>query len=395
MSKILKTFSILPLLVLFIGFLILGYYSKVPEQEVLAQEYGRLTCNGPIIPNGQIAEDVVRLINVVFKEYQFASSYLGTVINYGQNLLAAISQSDDVCDFSRCQPNMANNMPGEVSNVAPDFILELNAYIVKGRVGIRPGICAPGECIGDPCAIGDIRSSVKGMYNLRSTFAASYNIIHNTFEKKSQAVTEDTRIKENDYLRRDKPDGPEPSKVENADPAQGPVDMITKKEDISRRIEAVEGLLELCSLSELEREMIRAGKMGHKTVRKCIDALKDGSYEYPEPWSEACEDLCSAGPTEWCIDCLSKCGGTSILAKLNCRIYGTEDSIEVPENSKNCSNGADDSCCGDECGGGYFDYFSPDCDECLSKGLTGDEKEAWLCGGHLHNWICCSAVPLN
>lgn len=387
MSKILKTISFLPLLVGFVGFLTLGYYSKTPEQEAAAQEYGQLTCNGPIIPNGQIAEDVVRLVNIVFKEYQFASGYLGTIINYGQNLLAGLSQTEDVCDFSICQPNMANNMPGEVSNIAPDFILELNAYIIKGQVGIRPGLCTPGECAGDPCAIGDIRSNTDGMYNLKSSFAASYKTIHDTFETKSQPVTEDTRIKADDYLGRDKPpyrDGPE-----NADPAQGPVDMITKQEEIKRKIEAVEGLLELCSLSELEREMVRAGRMGHKTVRKCIDALLDGTYEHPEPWSEACEIECSGGDTRECIDCLGNCQGTSILAKLNCRIYSTKTGADAP---KNCSNGKDSECCGGLC---RDNYDSPACSECLCKGLDSKEEcNAWMCGGHFHNWICCSAEPL-
>lgn len=374
MSKILKIISYLPLLVLFIGFLALGYYSKTPEQEAAAQEYGRITCNGPIIPNGQIAEDVVELVNIVFKEYQFASGYLGTIINYGQNLLAALSQSEDVCDFSRCQPNMANNRPGEVSNIASDFFLQLNAYTWKAQVGIRPGLCTPGECAGDPCAIGDIRSNIDGMDKLKSSFAVSYNTIHKTFKTKSEPVTEDTRIKANDYLNRDE------------EPVGTP---ITKQEEIRRNIEAAEGLLELCSLSELERKMVKAGKMGHKKVRKCVDALRDGTYEHPEPWSEACEDECSAGPTEWCISCLSECRGTSILAKLNCRIYGTETSALVPSH---CSNGADDSCCGTVCRDGFD---SPFCDECLSRGLVGYEREAWLCGGHLHNWICCSAVPID
>jgi len=384
MSKILKTISILPLLALFIGFLTLGYYSKPPEQEVAAQEYSLLTCNGPIIPNGQVAEDVIELVNVVFKEYQDASGYLGTIISFGQSLLADLTPTGDaknVCDFSVCKPTIANNMPGEVSNIAPTFSLTLNAYIVKGKVGVRPGICNAGECSGDPCAINGIRSNINGMYSLKGTFAASYNIIHDTFEIPSEPVTEDNRIKANDYLKR-------------TEEVLGEGLKLTKQEDIRRRIEAAEGLLELCSLSELEREMVRAGKMGHKTVKRCTEALEDGSYEYPEPWSEMCEAECSVGSTEWCIACLSECEGTSILAKLNCRIYGIKDEMEVPANSKNCSNGADDSCCGKECGGGYFDYFSTDCDECLSKGLTGHEREAWLCGGHPHNWICCSAVPV-
>lgn len=374
MSKILKTISFLPLLAGFAGFLALGYYSQPPEEEVSAQEFGALTCNGPIIPNGQVAEDVVELMNVVFKEYQLASGNLRTIINQGQGLLAAVSQTEDVCDFSKCQPQMVNNRPGEVSNIAPNFFLQLNAYAIKGQVGIRPGLCSESECAGDPCAIGDIRSNIEAMANLVTSFSASYNNIHDTFSAKSQAVTEDTRIKANDYKNRQE------------EPIGAP---ITKQEEIKRKIEAVEGLIELCSLSELERQMVKAGKLGEKKLKKCIDALKDGAYEHPIPWSEACSQECSGGDTQRCVECLGSCQGTSILARLNCRIYSVKTGADAP---KNCGNGKDPACCGNVC---KDNFDSPLCNECLCKGLTTEECNAWICGGHLHNWICCSAAPLK
>lgn len=370
-----KYLKLVFLLVGFVGFLALGHYSQVPEQPASAQEFSALTCNGPIIPNGQVAEDVVELVNVVFKEYQLASGYLGTVIEHAQGLLAALSQTEDVCDFSRCMPNMANSMPGQVSNVAPDFFLRLNAYLVKGEAGIRPGLCTPGECVGDPCAVGDIRSNIKEIKNLATAFPASYNIIHDTFSTPSQLVTEDTRIKANDYLER---------------PEEAVGTPITKQEEIKRKIEAVEGLLELCSLSELERQMVKAGRMGNKKVEKCIDTLRDGTYEHPRPWSEACEVECSLGDTKECVDCLGNCQGTSILAKLNCRIYSKKTGADA---SENCSNGKDPDCCGSVC---RDDYDSSECSECLCRGLgSQDECDAWICGGHHHNWICCSAAPLK
>lgn len=379
-SKTIKLISSLFLLAGFAGFLAVGYYAKQENLEVTAQEFGPIECNGPIVPNGEIPDDVIKLVNVVFKQYQLSAGYLNSVIGYTQALLASLSQTESVCDFALCTPEMANNMPGEVSNVAPGFSLTLNAYVVKGELGIRPGICTPGEGEGDPCALGDIRANVKGLDTYKSAFSGAYQNINDTFSLKETPVTEDTRIKANDYRGR-----PE----ENADSALGPVALLTRQEEIRRKIETAEALIELCSLTALERKMFEQGKMGKRKLEKCIDALRDKTYKHPKPWSEACEIECSAGASQECVNCLGRCEGTSVLAKLNCRIYSRAAGPDFP---KNCSNGADDSCCGNVCREGYD---TPECDECLSRGLTKEQSQAWLCGGHLHNWLCCSAVALG
>lgn len=374
MPKILKNIFLMFLLMGFIGFLTLGYYSKEPDEVVLAQEFGALECNGPIVPNGAVSEEIIRLVNVVFKQYQLSAGYLQSAINHAQGLIVALTQTENVCDFSKCGAEMTNNKPGEVSNVAPDFSLMLNAYVVKGEVGIRPGLCTDREGVGDPCSIKDIRSSVEHLDFLTSAFKGSYGEIHRVFSTKSESATEDTRIKANDYLERTE---------------ESVGELMTKQEEIKRKLEAVEGLIELCSLSELERKMAEQGRMGERKLKKCIDALRDGTYEHPEPWSEACENECSVGPSEECIECLGECEGTSILSKLNCRIYSEKTGANTPEN---CSNGEDASCCGSVC---KDDYDSPACDDCLCAGLSREECNAWLCGGHFHNWICCSAVPID
>jgi hypothetical protein len=268
---------------------------------------------------------------------------------------------------------MAENEPGKTSNIAPDFFLRLNAYIVKAQVGIRPPVCTPTEAVGDPCSLGDITENIEQLDNLKTSFAPRYEVIHNLFITESEDLTEDTRIKERDYLGR---------------PKEDVGDKITRQEEIYRKIEAVTALTELCSLSNLERELVSEGKMGEKTVKRCIDALHSGAYEAPRPWSEMCENECSAGATNECVECLGKCEGTSMLAKLNCRIYGTDDT------NPNCSNGADDSCCGNVCGSSSS-YGSLTCNKCLSRGLPSDEFERFLCGGSHKNWICCKAVSIN
>lgn len=374
MLKTIKFVTSLFVLAGFIGFLTIGYYAKQENPTATAQEFGDLECSGPIVPNGDVSEDVIKLVNIVFKEYQKSAMNLKAAISHSQILWASLSQNNDVCDFSKCEPKVANNSQDRVGNSAPGFALTLNAYIVKGEVGIRPPFCNPGEAVGDPCFLGDIRSDIEQLKILTSGFSAGYETIHKTFSTVSEMVTEDTRIKANDYLNR---------------PEEPVGKLITKQEEIRRKMEAVEGLLDLCTLSALEREMVEDGKMGERKVEKCINVLRSGQYKAPKPWSEACIDECSSGPTEWCTGCLGECEGTSVLAKLNCRIYSTKTGADTP---KNCSNGKDPSCCGDVCKDNYNSFK---CDECLSRGLSGTDREAWLCGGHPHNWICCSAVPLE
>jgi len=384
MSKITKTIYPLFLVVGFIGFLVVGYYTQEPSPTVVAQEYGTLRCNGPIVPNGSVSEDVIELLDTVYRAYQDTALDLQAAISHAQIIWASLNQTDDVCDFSKCRAEIANNSTDETVNIAPDFGLILNAYIVKAEVGIRPGICDPGPAVGDPCSIADIRANLEQLQMLNSSFLAGYMQIHNLFATENIPVTADTSIKKDDYLGRDKEDGPE-----NADPSKGDVDMLTPQEEVRRKIEVAEGLIDLCTLSELERKQFKAGKRGNKKLEKCIDALKNGTYEHPEPWSEACKGECSAGPTQTCVDCLGECKGTSILARMNCRIYSLSTGPDFPEN---CSNGADPTCCGNVC---RDDYYSRECDQCLSKGLDEDEFESFLCGGSVKNWICCSAVPLE
>jgi len=378
MNKIIKIISSILAILGFIGFLAVGYYAKQENPTAIAQEFSKLKCAGPIIPNGDVTEDTIELLDVVFQEYQKVAMDVQIALGHAQSIWASLSQSEGVCDFSKCQPQMANNDPGKTSNVAPDFFLRLNAYIVKAQVGIRPPVCSPTEAVGDPCSLEGIEESISQLYNLRTSFAPRYEIIHNLFLTPSEKVTEDTRIKDMDYLGRQE---------------EGVGDEITRQEEIYRKIEAVTVLTDICSSSNLERKLVKEGKLGDKTVKKCIDALHEGAYEMPQPWSEMCKVECSPGATDKCIECLGRCEGTSVLAKLNCRIYGTDATV-IPTNKKNCSNGVDPSCCGNVCGSSSS-YGNPACNECLSRGLPSDEFERFLCGGSHKNWICCSAVPLK
>jgi len=354
---------------LIVGFVFLsvyGYLNK-EEKEISAEEVGSWTCSF-IVPVASPIEESSELMNFVFKEYQNnASRYLDSVVEHALGIVDALSQGQDgiPCDFSKCQAEVAEAEPGRVSNVAPDFTIEFDAYVWKGSLSARPAFCSPGECVGDPCSLSNIRAQKEELAKLKAAFVESYTRINDLFS---------TPIVPVDYFTR--------QEGENADSEEGPVTLITRQEAVKRIALWAYRELEFCSLSTRERELVKAGKLGDRKVLRCKDALEQGIYKRPKPWSEKCEEECKAGLTEECAACLKECKGSSFLANLNCKMYREEDHSKCGESQK---------CCGQFCKQG----FSPECRECMCEGLTDIACTDLVCAGSGDNYMCCHQGTLE
>ena len=341
------------------------YYSQQEKQDyVLAQDNlvedtpTGLICDFPI-PVASPLKDAVALIDNVYQEYYNNFNYLESAISTMQGIIEVIGNpetEDTVCDFTVCRTNPTNAMYGEVANVAFDLELRVSALTRSFKVaGLRPGICIPGDCVGNPCKIGTLEAYAKELDGLAKIFAASYGRINDLFSTESEVITYDLAI-----------------------PGDAVGGLLTPQDAIYREIDLAGRELQFCSLTALEQKRKQAGEHIERETMRCDIALDSGLY-WPAKWSEKCLEQCSSNEEDAeqkCNDCLGECKGDSVLAVLNCKIYRIS-------NHKKC--GENQECCGDKCRNGSIE----ECGACLQKGLSRDEYRDLLCAGTVNNSVCC------
>lgn len=333
---------------LFVVFLTLGYFQKL-KQPAVAEAFGGLVCDA-IIPIGEVPEDIKGLMDIVYQNYQANVEDVKAAVGSLTEIVALLTENPEVCHFDRCYP--------EVVDTGPDFALKFNALVKSGEiVGAHLPICTPKAALGQPCPVID-ELAITHFKELEGSLRASAKEIEELFSEKTELVTEETAQEgETPYVTK-----------------------LTRLEAVQRNIDLVDRWLNPssvinCALSERERDLIKAGKLPEmlKEPMRCKDALEQGLYKRPTPWSEKCQDECGAGLSDDCVKCLAKCEGISAIAKLNCKMYSDQSEQ-----------------CGNVCKKG----FSPDCTNCLCEGLSDKECTTLLCGS-ANNWLCCHALPLE
>lgn len=336
---------------------------------VVAQEQGKWTCSF-VAPVGAPLKKSSALVNEVYKEYNKAAGYLTTAITSAQGALASISENDNVCDFTKCYAERDNS-----NNISPDFKLGITSGIGIGGLSIpslipidfdlvtaRAPLCAKRDCLGDPCSLDVLRRNLAELESLRLSFEKSYTNISDLFSKKTEAITYDLAEKESEIGLN-----------------------VTKKEAVERSILWAENELNFCALTDRERELVKAGKLGDRKLMRCVDAVQQGLYERPKIWSEKCDKECKSGTEQGlkeCVECLQKCEGTSLLAQLNCKMLRPEDGPACLPNGK---------CCGEHCANG----FDEECSACLCDGLSEKQCYELVCGGSVDNYMCCHQGSLE
>ena len=353
------------IMVCFSIFVTAGYYSSQSRANfVIAQDEelpADFVCDFPI-PAANALKSSVKLIDSVYQEYQVSTGYLNAVISTLNGVFGSIG-SDNVCDFSECFPKSANAIPGSVSNISFDFDLDLaTLFQTVNLVNIRPPLCVPGKCVGDPCKLGELRDYLKELKSLENLFATSYNNIHTLFSEPTEIITYDLALTTNG--------------------ATDEGGLLTKQDAILREIDVADRELEFCKLTAVERKRKMAGEHIERNTMRCDLALEAGVY-WPRAWSEKCTEECSFGDaTEECIACLAKCEGTSVLADINCKIYREGD-------YEKC--GVEGKCCGLECKKG----MTAECNSCLRGSSSDQEYRDWLCWGTDRNPVCCYKGSLD
>lgn len=358
------------------GFIFVGFLFREKKSDILrVQAFSGLACDEPI-PIGKALNDIVDIMNDAFVVYR--NNNLDFAINNIQALVSALGANKDVCDFSRCSP--------QIENEGGKAVIILDAYVRSWEIGMEPfppGMCEMKECTGDICP--NVQQHIKGragaqgmigLETLISVFDTSADMIHGIFGTKNIPLPED-------LLREGEKAGI----------------LVTKADILERQVEKVKGWLspstgKNCMPSNLDRKLIADGRMGNRYPIRCVESLEDGSY-WPKMWSQECSYECEKRTEEDCIKCLKKSpdAKSSILAKINFRVYNKCES--------DCKNPL-----------GQWE-LTDDCYGCLCKepakavagsgGVTGgaeitltaEECTAWLCGGDIDNWICCHETSID
>jgi len=308
-------------------------------------------CNEPI-PTGKTWHDVLGIMHDVYDQLQGIKGSLDLGAKELETAVVALNENPNICDFRACSP--------QVINQGPDISLKVS-YIVGTKTVLsgRIPLCKPKQCIGQPCP--DIDKYLKTLKEVRDSVKSSRQTIHDMFTKETAAVGEDLK-KEN----------------------ENPWDKITLPEKAERELQLARewfhpaaGYRKSCALNETEKIKAEEGEIGDVYPARCVDALEMGIY-WPKPWSKACQSECQKGPNKECRECLGgerSCKEDSVLAKINCHIYGA---------------------CQDKCQG----ELSKECLQCLcrdesGKELSEEECIAWVCGGNYYNYVCCHSKPLK
>ena len=362
------------------------------EEEIQGDEI----CDLPI-PLDMPLQSAVELVDKVFQQYKQAAYYVQQAVSGLQAVVAGLS-SDTVCDFSKCRSLPANNDLSQTTNIAPDLDLNINTLIgpeYKG-VGIRIPLCLDTEeCVGDPCALSEINKAKNELISLQAALKGSYTAINKLFTTANQPINYDTA---------------KPSEIKS----DMSVDKnVTPQEMVERETESAIMWLEFCSLTTKEKTAKDEGASIRREPTRCFEAIEQNIY-WPRPWSEKCQQECPVGvATKECIDCLAKCAGTSVLSRINCRVYNPKENdikcqpvnmIKKPftpsapanideakewlaqtEQEANAYDMAWQKCCGLVCSNG----MNEKCGECICSGMSREECRAWLCGGSDRNFVCC------
>lgn len=362
-TNLLKLTSVVTAVFILAAVFFLGYHQKI-NYPVLAKQFGGPLCDS-IIPAANPLESSVELVDVVFQDYGHSADAVDLAIKDLSAILASLDKNNgQACDFSQCVPQAAfEGVAGQTKNVAPEFKLRIDLYLAEIEAGLRPPFCVATQCQGDPCGTKDIAGFKKELEAVKNQIANYYQDIRTTFSVATETVSEDTRVRAGDFAGR-------PEEIAG-------VTKVTKQEMVQREIDWANSALEKCSMTDLERKKAEAGKYGYRYVLECEQALAEGKY-WPRPWSESCQKECDKGATKDCFDCLAKCEGTSFLSNINCKIYSSkQDEVRCYPNGK---------CCGEKCRQGVDD---PDCLACLCEGLSETQCKERLCGGNIHNFVCC------
>lgn len=376
MRKVFKIFIGFLIGFVFVTLLVSAFLSN-KEKPVSAQEFSatRLVCDEPI-PIGEAAELVSEILNTVYKEFRDSQDYLDFAVSHTKEMAAELYvYPETICDFSKCYPR--------VTNLGPSVTFEIDYfYDTKKISGLCVPLCKALECAGDPCP--DLKDHLETTKAAIGQINSSKEIINKIFKDRPDnetmvPVTEDIR-------KEGEPVGKKITKFEAA----------KRKLKLAREWlhSAAEEGKRTCVLTDLERKKVEAGELGDRYQMRCTDALEDGVY-WPRAWSENCQDDCTEKvPTDKCKTCLAECEGTSALAEINCKIYGTCKSYCQEELTQEC---IDCLCCKKlsvptaiiPYGGVVVGEIT--CQESLSE----QECTAWICGGSTFNWVCCHESPLE
>ncbi len=334
--------------------LAVGFLQK-EEEPVKASGLGDMVCDA-IIPVGEAAEEVKAIMDIVYKAYRGSVKDMISSSGYLTELIALISENNEVCDFEKCKPR--------VDDIGPDLKLKYNALVKSGEiVGAHLPLCIKDGGVGEPCPVIDDHV-LASFINLQSVLHGAGANIHDLFSKKTEFVTEETKH-----------------------PGEIPyVTKITRLEAVQRKLELVDkwltpsvGTQHSCVLSTVDKKRALAGKIGDVFPIQCAIALEQGHY-WPEAWSEVCIDECNDGADEDCVECLAKCEGKSVLAQINCILY---NKTEVGNCGSVCSGSLNDEC------------FECLCTDGQGHALSRENCIEWLCGGSYYNWVCCHETSLE
>ena len=340
-------------IICFSAFLSIGFLQK-EEQQVKAEQFSNLVCD-QIIPVGEAAEEVKEIMDIVFQEYKESASDIMSATKYLTEVIALLSDNDEVCDFTKCKP--------QVDDIGPDLTLKYTAIIKSGEIaGAHLPLCVKDGGVGEPCPVID-EHVVDTFSYLKKSLNGSGKNIHDLFSIKTEFVTEET-----------KHEGETPYETK-----------ITRLEAAQRILELVDmwltpsvGTMKSCALSELDKKKVRDGKMGDVFPIQCAKAIEEGYY-WPRAWSDDCVEECQEEVTKECKECLGRCEGKSTLAKINCVIY----------------NKTKPKTCGSMCDKGPTeDCLSCLCSDGLGHPLSNENCIAWLCGNY-YNWVCCHETSLK
>lgn len=363
MTKVTKIGIILCLLSTLTLLLFLGYPPEKETGEVEAQAElfttpnplasvivspGAIICTEPI-PIGEMFAENKKVLDYVFQQYKNSAGALNSAIKVLSNIVAKLSESEDVCDFSKCQ--------AQVVNVGPEVGLKAFG---KSVLSSRVPMCIEKPCVGSPCA--DLSGDIEELKAIKKAFAAASENIKNMFEDEKFPLRYDL-VK--------------PTEENQANKKVSLFEIAQRKIDLTRSWFTPSVGKPSCVLTEIER------KRGIKRFPlRCQEALEEGFY-WPKAWSKECNKQCENGLTQECQDCL-KCANCSedekqkiekygsFLARFNYKLYGV------------CANACSSK------------TNSPECFSCLCDGMSQQDCLDFICGGDdgaSQNFVCCYQVP--
>lgn len=368
MRKKLKILIIIPTIT--IGFVLFLYFKN--PFKVKAES--PIVCTEPI-PIGVTIEKTQNLLDELYQKFEKLRDFLDIQVSVATQIVGEITNptdSNEVCDFSKCVPpplvrledvsetGLGRNESPELEIAITTGVPGVDVSLAKGTFCV--GICASRSCLENPCPdltkyqqlIKKIPQETEDLYNEVKELLLSKKYPITSEIKKEKEVIAENQLNLLEYLKRY---------------LELSRDWLTISGPAGEKIS--------CVMTELERKKFEAGKGEWRGPRKCLTALEEGNY-WPRAWSENCKRECQKWgiPSQECKECLAKCEGSSFLAKINCKIY-----------SDSKKGGCQSYC--------WENPFSGECLECICKGLSPRECQAYLCGGSVLNWVCCSEAPLE